>query len=163
MAGCDGESEDGFPGELGSEFVAETISSAGGLWGSNRGQDGPMGGQRVRKVTTFLCMSVLIGSLVPGLGYAKKKDDSPKDLFEPQRLTAGASNQFMGSFTGDGKALYFVSDTNVSTEIFVQDPVESGAELRGDLLALRSFCATCKFGSVHEVTIAKLFKLAAEW
>lgn len=84
----------------------------------------------MRRVTTFLCMSVLIGALIPTLGYAKKKkDDSPKDLFEPQRLTAGASNQFMGSFTGDGKALYFVSDTHVSTEIFVQDPVESGAEL----------------------------------
>ena len=81
---------------------------------------------KMRRLTTFIAGLLL---LTPMMALGAKKPDVPKDLFTPQRLTAGAANQFMGSMTLSGDALYFVSDANVSTEIFVQSPVSSGARL----------------------------------
>ena len=81
---------------------------------------------KMRRLTTFIAGLLL---LTPMMALGAKKPDVPKDLFTPQRLTAGAANQFMGSMTRSGDALYFVSDANVSTEIFVQSPVSSGARL----------------------------------
>ena len=53
------------------------------------------------------------------------KNPMYRRTFTPQ-LDYRAANQFMGSMTLSGDALYFVSDANVSTEIFVQSPVSSG-------------------------------------
>jgi hypothetical protein len=80
----------------------------------------------MRRLTTFIA-GLLV--LTPCLAFGAKKADVPKDLYNPQRLTAGAANQFMGSMTENGDALYFVSDANVSTEVFFQSPVSSGARL----------------------------------
>jgi len=50
-------------------------------------------------------------------------------LRTPVRLTAGDSNQMMGSLSPDGSALFFVSDQNATAELFVQRPVDSGPRL----------------------------------
>jgi len=62
----------------------------------------------------------------------KKKADVPKDLYQLTRLTAGDTNQFTGSIPDSGDALYYVSDANVSTEVFVQSPISSAPRLLFD-------------------------------
>ncbi len=62
--------------------------------------------------------------------FAKKKAvEQSRAMRVPVRLTAGSSNQMMGVLSPDGRALYFVSDRNATSEIFVQDPVDSGPRL----------------------------------
>ncbi|HVZ33273.1 MAG TPA: hypothetical protein VG963_12655, partial [Polyangiaceae bacterium] len=45
---------------------------------------------------------------------------------EPVRLTAGATNELMGTLSPDEKALYFVSDASGTLDIMRQSPVQSG-------------------------------------
>ncbi|MBW2703307.1 MAG: PD40 domain-containing protein [Deltaproteobacteria bacterium] len=56
-------------------------------------------------------------------------------LHVPQRLTAGASNQMMGELSPDGESLFFVSDRNATSEIFIQSPLDAGPRLLFDLNA----------------------------
>jgi hypothetical protein len=42
-------------------------------------------------------------------------------LRAPDRLTAGAGDQFLGALSPDGKTLYFVSDESATTQIFAQE------------------------------------------
>lgn len=50
-------------------------------------------------------------------------------LRQPVRLTAGASNQSMGMLDPQETALYFISDQNATSELFVQTPPDSGSRL----------------------------------
>lgn len=47
-------------------------------------------------------------------------------IFEPVRLTAGASSELMGVLSSDERTLYFVSDASGTLDIMRQSPVQSG-------------------------------------
>lgn len=86
--------------------------------------------------TGALALALLCGSaaVVPvhaqkGKSISKSGQAASRALHLPVRMTAGSSNQWMGALTPDGGGLYFVSDRNVSREIFVQKPIDSGARL----------------------------------
>ena len=80
---------------------------------------------RTHRQAALCCLLIGISS---GVAWAE-------GLREPQRLTAGASNQMMGVLSPDASRLIFVSDRNATAEIFSQSPVESGPELLFDLNA----------------------------
>ncbi len=46
---------------------------------------------------------------------------TPPGLAQPDRLTAGPSNQYLGALTADGRELYFASDEESTTQIYVQE------------------------------------------
>jgi hypothetical protein len=50
----------------------------------------------------------------------------PRAIFEPVRLTAGASNELMGTLSADERSLYFVSDASGTLDIMRQAPVQGG-------------------------------------
>ena len=75
----------------------------------------------------WLVVSLVIGGAFLAPRVVGAQDPIPRALHQPTRLTAGSSNQWMGTLSPDGKALYFVSDRNATREIFVQAPVDSAA------------------------------------
>ena len=50
---------------------------------------------------------------------------TPAGLAAPDRLTAGPANQYLGALTADGRELYFASDEESTTQLYVQD-VQTG-------------------------------------
>ncbi|MCG8423415.1 MAG: hypothetical protein MJE77_36405 [Proteobacteria bacterium] len=80
-------------------------------------------------LAAFTVASALLAA-TPAHGQdSKNKSPAPRQLHEPVRLTAGASNQWMGVFDPASGALYFVSDQNSTAEIFVQKPIDSAPRL----------------------------------
>jgi hypothetical protein len=53
----------------------------------------------------------------------------------PDRLTAGAADQFLGTLSPDGRTLYFVSDEESTTQIYAQDLASGIPRLLFDELA----------------------------
>jgi len=53
---------------------------------------------------------------------------TPVGLAAPDRITAGSGNQYLGAEAPDGRELYFASDQQSTTQIYVQD-LESGIPL----------------------------------
>jgi hypothetical protein len=51
---------------------------------------------------------------------------APRAIFEPVRLTAGASSELMGTLASDERALYFVSDASGTLDVMRQSPPQSG-------------------------------------
>ncbi|MEM1416838.1 MAG: hypothetical protein AAGH15_18215 [Myxococcota bacterium] len=59
---------------------------------------------------------------------AQRDDDGAEDplaLRQPERLTAGAANHFMGALARGGRALYFVGDDDGTNELYVQRPTSA--------------------------------------
>ncbi len=79
---------------------------------------------------TSACL-VLALCLAPEVAAAPKPRapapaDVPRAIFEPVRLTAGASSELMGTLSSDERSLYFVSDASGTLDIMRQAPVQSG-------------------------------------
>jgi hypothetical protein len=51
---------------------------------------------------------------------------------QPERLTVGVSDQYLGQLAPDGKTLYFVSNRNATTEIYAQDRDDARPKLLFD-------------------------------
>ncbi|HUB07625.1 MAG TPA: hypothetical protein VMB50_11515, partial [Myxococcales bacterium] len=65
------------------------------------------------------CLALLAASVSGrALGQADESDDG---FHRPEKLTAGAGDQFLGQLAPDGKTLYFVSSRNTTSELFRQD------------------------------------------
>ena len=77
----------------------------------------------------------VLALLLGWTGSAALAAPVPQDLVHPQRLTAGDSNQYVGTRSDREDALYFVSDVHVSSEVFVQSPVTSAPRRVLDLNA----------------------------
>ncbi len=56
----------------------------------------------------------------------------PRALRLPVRVTAGESNQLLGRLHPDGQRLFFMSDRDATTQIYVQDITQGGARLLWD-------------------------------
>jgi hypothetical protein len=65
------------------------------------------------------------------IGAAAHAQDDLDGLRRPERLTVGASDQFLGTSSPDGRTLYFASNRNTATEIYSQDTT-GGARLLFD-------------------------------
>lgn len=59
-------------------------------------------------------------------------EDVERSIRTPNRLTAGASNEFMGSLSPSEDRLYFVSDSGATLDLVVQNPVESEPQPASD-------------------------------
>lgn len=84
-----------------------------------------MGAQDVQRLTTTALL--LIASLAPSQVWAVDAA-----VRAPQRLTAGPSDQFLGTLSDDGKALYFISNRNATAQVFRKVLGEGPAELLFD-------------------------------
>jgi len=60
---------------------------------------------------------------------------TPPGLASPDRLTAGPSNQYLGAAAPGGRELYFTSDQEATTQIYVQDLVSGVPRLAFDEVA----------------------------
>jgi len=66
---------------------------------------------------TILAAGVIAGALVACPARAAP----PEGMREPVRLTVGPSDQYLGDLAPNGHDLYFVSNENATSQIFVQD------------------------------------------
>lgn len=66
---------------------------------------------------------ILIITLVAAMGTVAGAQGLHGGVTRPLRLTAGASNQFMGVLAPDGRTLYFVTDRHATYEIYRQNIV----------------------------------------
>lgn len=64
-----------------------------------------------------------LGLLLGSMGWAWAQES--EGIRQPERLTVGVGDQFLGQVTPDGKELLFLSNRNVIREVFHQD-LESG-------------------------------------
>ena len=65
--------------------------------------------------------------LVSTIAFAQGDPDlGARAVRQPQRWTAGATNQLMGVLDPDEQALYFVSDKKATLGLFVQSPIQTG-------------------------------------
>ena len=86
--------------------------------------------RRVEGALAVLASGVAVLLSAPNAAWSQSKSAAVSNgLYQPVRMTAGASNQWMGALTAETDALYFVSDRNATREIFVQKPVDSGPRL----------------------------------
>jgi cellulose synthase operon protein C len=60
---------------------------------------------------------------------------TPQGLSIPDRLTAGPANQYLGAQAPDGRELYFASDEESTTQIYLQDLTTGIPQLAFDELA----------------------------
>ncbi len=59
---------------------------------------------------------------------ARAQDDEPDDaLRRPDRLTVGVADELLGQLAPDGQTLYFVSNRNTASQIFVQNVADGRA------------------------------------
>ena len=57
---------------------------------------------------------------------------TPAGLAVPDRLTAGPGNQYLGAEAPGGRELYFTSDQQSTTQIYVQDLTSGVPQLAFD-------------------------------
>ena len=78
-------------------------------------------------------MSPLVPLLLLVIGApAAQAPPMPRALHQPVRVTAGGANQLLGELHPDGRRLFFMSDRDATTQIYVQDVAEGGARLLWD-------------------------------
>lgn len=63
--------------------------------------------------------ATLLGALLLAAWQAPAWAAAP-GLRTPERLTAGGSDEFLGSLSPDGQTLYFISNRNATTQVFAQ-------------------------------------------
>ncbi len=81
---------------------------------------------------------MLVGVLWAAAGAAvaaASQPTTPPALRDPDRITAGASQQFLGALSPDETQLYFVSDQQSTTQIYVEDMARGLPTLLFDELA----------------------------
>jgi hypothetical protein len=75
-----------------------------------------------------LLRGIAIGLAVTGVtAFARADNVDDDDLRKPQRLTVGVADDLLGQLAPDGKALYFVSNRDTTTELFVQNLADGRA------------------------------------
>lgn len=84
-----------------------------------------MGGQVVlRRAVAVVLLAALALFTSPSAAADNRDDD---DLDQPTRLTVGVADDFLGQLAPGGKTLYFVSNRNTATQIFVQNIADGRA------------------------------------
>ena len=95
------------------------------MWQPGSAKRNRLGTQGVRRIIPHRFLVLLVLLLVPIATQAAQP--AARTLLQPQRLTAGDSDEFLGQLSPDAHKIYFVSNRNATTEVFSQDLRMGGA------------------------------------